>query len=613
MALYQPDPGTAAAIIEELGRALAARFANAEQVMVEQAAKHAHKILALEQSVGDDTTDLVAQQRALQSLAVARAQALRELRELARTVTQDIADQRLSEWLVGIASTEGQSAAAARLQLARNLPAAAGFTGTAAQAVGSLMLDLSSKLAFLNARLTRYPDDIYKQVMSEHSPRVLLGAETPLVMQRKAVRDFLSRGITGFIDKAKRPWRIGTYAEMVGRTSAQRAWQDAGVWRMQQSGINLVTIVGGRDACARCAPWIGKILSTNGAAGPMLVPHASKDEMVGIFVDGTLEDARRAGWGHPNCRDQAVAFIPGLSSPEAVEYSPALEAERAEQRRIERDIRAAKRDASIAGDDVTRRRAEKEVREHQAEMREFLNKTGRLRNSAREQLHFADGRGTVPPRPNRAPSAPAAPRSGLDIRVPKGTALGDELRSARAAIAKVHTIPQGLPYAPVGSADPTAKHMGVYYPTRSELQIRGNGPTVQLTTAHEIGHYLDHRLLGNSGKSFETAHLTRPTTKAWLAEVQNTPEVRRLQEILAQADGPLEAHVAYLLSPEELWGRSYAQWVAVRSGQQQMLDGVNHWLDSAAPWTSSRQWGHTGFEPVAKAIDAIFRDKGLLK
>lgn len=667
MALYVPNPDgmSAADLIEYLGAQLAARFAAAEQVMIEQAAKHAYKILDLERAAAD-MTDLVAQQRALQALAVTRAQALHEMRELAGAVTREITDQQLAAWLVDIAAADGLAAAAARLQLARRLPVAAGFTGSASQAVGALLLDLHSKLSFLNARLTRFPDDIYKQLMSEHSYRVLLGVETPLIMQRKAVQDFLSKGITGFVDKANRQWRIGTYAEMVGRTSAQRAWQEAGIWRMQQSGINLVTVVRGADSCEKCARWGGKILSTSGPALPQLLPHSTQDRNVAVTPDGTVEQARLNGWGHPNCfpgwvpvsaptgvsaadsrwyegelivintaagvelsvtpnhpvltargwvaagelvegdnliryhgdveqpltsrpnhegvescisevfeslrqsrhvsaisvpgsaehfhgdgstdsevdivladrllgsdgeatelklppesdlllsrvregellsegsllevgagaghtahgivggaddagplfctrvrharvhgggavtdgnpsafeasleraagdtvfvgefldaltglistdsivnvnrnawaghvynlqtgggwytansiivhncRCQLIAYLPGLSVPDdSTTYDPKAEEERAEQRRIEREIRAAKRDASTAGDDVTRAASLREIKELQAEMREHLKTTGRLRNSAREQLHFADGK-----------------------------------------------------------------------------------------------------------------------------------------------------------------------------------------------------------------------------
>lgn len=395
MAVYAPDldnPISAADLIEELGAEVAARYANAEQVLVEEIAQRTYKIMAIEQAGLANAADLVKHQRFMQDLAAARSQSLRELRDIATAEAQRIRADGLAEQVIQIAATEGEAAAAARLSLARRLPTTTTLNGSATQAVGALTLDLHSKLEFLNARLTRYPDDAYKQIMSEHSPRVLLGVETPIIMQRKAVQHFLSEGIDGFVDKADRRWRIGTYAEMVGRTSAQRAWQDAGIWRMQQSGVNLVSIIVGLDACSRCTPWSGRILSTDGTTGDIILPHATEDTAVSVHIDGTIEEARGAGWGHPNDRCQIVSYLPGLALPPQVEYDPIAEDERAQQRTIEREIRAAKRDASTAGDDIARAKANREVKDKQAEMREFIAKTGRNRNSAREQLHFADGR-----------------------------------------------------------------------------------------------------------------------------------------------------------------------------------------------------------------------------
>ena len=98
-------------------------------------------------------------------------------------------------------------------------------------------------------------------------------------------------------------------------------------------------------------------------------------------------------------------------------------------------MHAAKRDAATAPDAISRKRAEREVREAQGASRDFTAQTGRPRQSYREQLHFADGKG-VQPRPNGvSPSMknppPKTPRSGLDIRIPRSTALGTEVRAAR--------------------------------------------------------------------------------------------------------------------------------------------------------------------------------------
>jgi len=395
VALFEFDPVGLPVdeLIEEIGAALAARYATVEEILLSAAARRAYRILDLEQRAEDSTTEL-ARQRALRDAELARVAALAQLRgivadELARIRREDLAGE-----IVRTASTAGQAAAAAQLQpLGRRTT----IPSSAANAVGALEFDLRSKLTVMNQRITRYPNDVYQQVMSIYSPRIILGAATTQQAQRAAVHSFLSEGI-GSIPYLRRDGAvhlrmpIGSYAEMVGRTSAQRAWQEAGTHRMLQSGVSLGTISGGIDACARCAPWIGRIVSLDGTTGTVYVAHSTRNEQVEVRIDGTIDQARAAGWGHPNCRDRIVAYAPGLTvTQDPIVFDPAAEKERADQRKLEREIRAAKREAATAPDDVTRRRAEKKIREKQAEMRDFIKRTGRQRRSYREQATFSHG------------------------------------------------------------------------------------------------------------------------------------------------------------------------------------------------------------------------------
>lgn len=419
MAVFVPNPDQfdVEDFIEQLSIELSARYRDAEDELIQQIAIRAYRDLELQQ-LADDTIvrgGLTAaarrnQNRALAELAAHRAQSIRELNFLAAAIVERLRLLGMAEEVVRVATEEGEAAAAARLALARNLPATSvgGFTplggsvattvttltGTAVQATAALAMSLQSRLEVLNQRITRYPQDAYQRIVSLTTPNTLLGITTSLQQQQATVRRFLNEGVTGFVDVSGRKWRIGSYAEMAGRTAVNRAFNDAGIWRMQQVGVNLVVIVGGFDACKRCAPWIGKILSTDGSpAGARIMPHATLDEGVAVFVAGSIDEARNAGWNHPNCRDRAVAYLAGLSVPQAdFKYNEQADKERAQQRSLERDIRAAKRDVATAPDEVSRQRAERDVAEAQQAMRDFLDQTGRTRQSYREQLHFADGK-----------------------------------------------------------------------------------------------------------------------------------------------------------------------------------------------------------------------------
>ncbi|ANP74530.1 phage minor capsid protein [Cryobacterium arcticum] len=404
MALFAPDPNISAEdLISDLGRTLAERYQTAEDTLLRAVAVRAYRDVELQAKLNAAVaagSDRVAglryaidRNRALAELDGHRARSLRELRLLALTTADALRAENLARDVISAATTQGEAEAAARLSMARRLPARTTLNGTATQATAATQLSLQSSLEILNQRITRLPVDAFQRIVAMNSSNVLLGVQTKLQAQNANVQQFLSEGIQGFTDRGGRNWRIGTYAEMAGRTTVARAFNDAGVWRMQQSGINLVTVQGSDSSCAKCAPWVGKILSTDGTTGTVILPHATQDTEVTVNIAGTTDGARNAGLMHPNCSHKFTAYLPGLSIPQAgFEYDPKAEWARTRQRELEVDIRAAKRKQAAAGDPVTAQRAKAKIRAKQAQLREHLNLTGRKRNSAREALSFADGR-----------------------------------------------------------------------------------------------------------------------------------------------------------------------------------------------------------------------------
>lgn len=400
MAVFVPNPdrGSVEDLIEDLAREISDRYKAVEDELIHEVADRVARDARL-QALAPDTPvrgGLTAAQRAKQNriltdLARQRAKALRELQGIAEKRVRELREAGLAQRVINFAATEGSAAAVAGLGLAAS---SGQVTGSAAQAVASIAFDLESRLEALNQRLTRYPQDAYQRVASLYSPSTVLGASTSRVQQARTVQRFLSEGITGFTDRGGRRWTVGAYAEMAGRTTVNRAFNDASVWRMGQSGIHLVTVVRGLDSCEACAAWAGAILSTDGTpAGPRVLPHQTGDGAVTVNVAGTVDDARNAGWNHPNCRCRLVAYMPGLTVPQGdTTYDEDAEQERAEQRRLERKIRAAKRREASAMNDTDRKRERRKIQDAQSELRDFTGRTGRQRQSYREQLGFADGR-----------------------------------------------------------------------------------------------------------------------------------------------------------------------------------------------------------------------------
>jgi len=235
--------------------------------------------------------------------------------------------------------------------------------------------DLTGKLNQLGYRITRYADDVYRAVQTDASTAQVLGL-TPAQAQHDAYRKLVRQGVTGFTDARGRNWELSAYVEMATRTAAERAFNVSHLDRMQALGLDLFTVDDDGHPCPLCAPWQGKVLSA--------VPDSR--------ADATIAEATAEGLFHPRCRHTLVAYVPGVTEiPAPHEWNDEDQRrydESQTQRRLEREIRAAKREEAAAFTPQMRSQAQFDVRRAQARMRDFIDQTGRVRNSRREQINL---------------------------------------------------------------------------------------------------------------------------------------------------------------------------------------------------------------------------------
>lgn len=428
MARYVLNPDgvtTPADLMEQLGAEIAARYGDAEARMIDRVARLAADGL----EVGADVAD--------------RARILGMLRAEGEQIALSLADQRLVNEIISIAAADGQAAAVARLGLGRRLETISGVTGTAANAVGTIALDLGNRLEDMTQRITRWMPDAYQRVISTVSPGVILGVDTLAQAQRNAAQKFLAQGVTGFTDRGGANWRIGTYAEMATRTSVNRAWMESNILAQQSAGINLVSIIVGLNACEACAAHAGRIYSTDGTpAGVYEREHAITGTVVMVTVAGTLQQARDQGWNHPNCRCVVVAYMPGLSTPAgATTYNKQAEEDRDRLRALERRVRELKRREAATFDDIGKARIRSKIRTAQRNIRDHVGETGLLRRNYREQLSFSDGtRPALPPLPAPRPVLPPTPTPSITSTPP--------------TVASPPAVPPARPFIPGGINDP---------------------------------------------------------------------------------------------------------------------------------------------------------------
>lgn len=332
-------------------------------------------------------------QRKLAAIQPLRRAAQAVVDELGRAVQLEVFD------VVAEAYNRGHRAAVAELgALSDGARALVDEITPNAQAVDRLAVETVDLVTATHRGILRAVMDGFRQVMARVSATPLLGVATRRQATQDAMRQFADRGIRSFVDRAGRAWQLTSYAEMAVRTSTARAAVEAHTRTLTEAGLDLVIVSDAPRECPLCRPWEGRLLAISGPDGlrTVKVEHATIDgKMLDVVVQGTLDEARRAGLQHPNCRHSVSAYIPGLSSlvPPVESDGSGYEAGQ-RQRAIERNIRKHKRRAAGSPTPEGKKAAEAKVRRWQGAMRDHLAAHPDLRRLRhREQI----GAGNLPP------------------------------------------------------------------------------------------------------------------------------------------------------------------------------------------------------------------------
>jgi hypothetical protein len=205
----------------------------------------------------------------------------------------------------------------------------------------------------------------------------------------------------------------------------------------------------------------------------------------------------------------------------------------------------------------------------------------------------------------RGPSGPFSIGRALDI--PAGSA-NDDLRRAVDAIDRVHGTGL-LPRIPLMFyAQLEMPGRFEYNPvtgTPISISIRLGARDPAFIVVHEIAHLIDLVALGH-GPDFGSE--TNPLLSNWLRAATDSAALREMSTVYesGQTSRSVEA-----MAPGELWARSYAQYIAIRSHEAKLLNGLN----ALRTRTSSGlhiplQWDDNDFENIAVTIEALFYELG---
>ncbi|MFJ5883469.1 phage minor capsid protein [Kitasatospora cineracea] len=356
--------------------------------------------------------------------AVAKLADVQPLRRAAQGVVDALATATQVEVfdVVAEAYNRGARAGLAELgALADEDAARIAVSTPATRAVDRLAAETVELVTATHRGILRGVEDGYRQVVAEISATPLLGIDTRRQASQRAMERFADRGVKSFVDKSGRAWRMSSYAEMAVRTSVGRAAVEGQADRLRAAGRDLVIVSDAPRECPLCKPWEGKILSLDGPDGrrEIEVEHATADgKTLRVRIAGSVDEARRAGLQHPNCRHSLSAYTPGVTAlvPPEQDDGSGYEAGQ-QQRAIERKIRKQKDRAAAAMTPEGKKLAEQRVRTHQKQLREHLTAHPELK---RLRYREQPGAGNLPEprRPLEPDTVEAARVRAGDARTP---------------------------------------------------------------------------------------------------------------------------------------------------------------------------------------------------
>jgi hypothetical protein len=377
--------------------------------------------------------------------ALERLLALAKLRGAAEGILGRIGDELAEQVLQAVAEAYAAGGESVLEEIPRELSAtaAAGPAATAvvprSAAMDALAQALVQDIGSRHSNVLRHVMDVYRQVVAEGTAASIAGGLTRRQASQLAYARLIEQGVVSFVDARGRRWRMSSYVEMALRTVTQRAAVQGQVDKQQRLGLPYVVVSNESQECERCRPYEGRVLRIDsGPVGTVTVAHQTTGKPIRIDVKARLDDARAAGFQHPNCRHGVRSYLPGVTRlPEQPTADPDGDAARQRQRAIERTIRKWKERELGALTPEGAAQAKAKVKLWQGQMRDHLAANPTLKRLPyREQI----GAGNLPAKATR-PETPAAPKPAP---APKPAAVKNAKASYRDRLKTAATGEQAL-------------------------------------------------------------------------------------------------------------------------------------------------------------------------
>ncbi len=199
------------------------------------------------------------------------------------------------------------------------------------------------------------------------------------------------------------------------------------------------------------------------------------------------------------------------------------------------------------------------------------------------------------------------------ILIAPPTPFGKRMRSALRVIDGIHTVGDRLISRIEIVETNDRKSLGnlVYHPGTGEplrIEISRRNEQVEFTLLHEVGHFLEFAAI--PGANFGRRNWNfDPLLERVLKAASESAGVSHLRGVSQKMTDPLQIRAfEYILDPKEIWSRAYAQFIAARSQNPELIKFLD-WRRSP-DIQDPIQWLDSDFRSIATAIESVFTELG---
>ncbi|KRK34389.1 phage minor capsid protein [Loigolactobacillus bifermentans] len=288
-----------------------------------------------------------------------------KLKQNLSKATLDNAEQS-EEWLKQLAKT-------GKL----NNPASLKEDRAVRQIVSDQQKELERYMAMARRNMTQNQYEMMMDIVNR-AEVAARGGQSYIDAAVKAADEYAEQGLPALVDRAGKHWSPDVYMRTVINSQVNQSANAVELARMSSYG-SLVRISQHVGARPHCAPYQGRVYSMDGSKNSGDYPP---------FSDTSYGDP--AGILGINCKHYLIPTVDGVGGPDPIpddEHNTFVYRQTQEQRRLERNIRAAKREDYVANHIGGDRKATRTtVLNAQAQMRDFIGRSGMPREYSREQI-----------------------------------------------------------------------------------------------------------------------------------------------------------------------------------------------------------------------------------